>query len=288
MKDTKKILCTGSAGFICSHIVEKYEANGHKVISLDKKDSKIPFKDFYKIDLSEITKDELVIFLQYHNIEVINHHAAQIDVRESIKSPAHDANENIINTLKLLEASVEAGVKRFIFASSGGAIDGSEFPSSPYGIAKLTIEKYLKFFSRHYNIETIVLRYSNAYGPRQTDGVIPIFINKLLNNDKVYVNGGAQTRNFIYIDDIAEANYQALFCTQGLYDVSSDKSVSVNQVLSILQGLIDSKSEIVYNKYVEGEVLESNLPCSNFSFQTNLQEGLKQTISYIKRGLYEL
>jgi len=282
-----KTLIVGSAGFIGSHIYEKYKAAGHEVIRIDRKHEHHSPKDgLYSLDLGLVTYSNLLQILK--GVEVVNHLAAQIDVRESIRSPSQDAHQNIMLSLKLLEASIEAGVKRFIFSSSGGAIDNSEFPTSPYGIAKLTIEKYLNFYQKQHNLETVVLRYSNVYGPRQRDGVISLFIPKLLKNQPITINGdGSQTRDFVFVKDVAEANNIALTCQSGIYTISSGSSISIKETTEQLIKLCSSTSEVTYGISQKGEILESNLQSSGpkgWEATTSLEDGLKQTIEYYKQN----
>lgn len=279
-----RILLTGSNGFIGSHIYEKYKQQGHQVTRLDRTHINCTSPDTYLCDLGVISYCNLVEILK--DVDIVNHHAAQIDVRASIKSPILDIQQNVMITLKLLEASIQAGVKRFIFASSGGAINNSELPDSPYGISKLTAEKYLNFYNKHHNLETVILRYSNVYGPRQTGGVIPIFISKLLKNQPITINGdGSQTRDFIFVKDIAEVNNLALTCNSGTYNISSGHSISISQLTEELTKLCNSNSEIINGSAIEGEIIDSiltpNSP-NNWTSSVSFKDGLKQTIEYYK------
>jgi UDP-glucose 4-epimerase len=280
-----KILVTGGAGFVGSHVVDFYVKEGHEVIILDKQlpRHKNLKATYYLKDLSTIETGDLLSILD--GVEVVNHHAAQVDVRKSISNPFYDANENISNTLKLLQCCVaSSNVKRFIFASSGGAIAGSEFPSSPYGISKLTIEKYLHFFKEHYKLDNVILRYSNLYGPRQQGGVIPIFARKLLNNEAITINGGDQLRDFAFIEDVAKLNNIALVVDPGLYNVCSNKSYSIKEVAQIMKDICPNSTSIIqYNPYISGEVMHSNLQSDvGWDSKTPLQEGLEKTIEYWK------
>lgn len=277
-----KILVTGGSGFVGSHIVDSYVDEGHEVIVLDKqapRHKNLKATYFLK-DLSDIETGDLLSILD--GVEVVNHHAAQVDVRKSISNPFYDANENIANTLKLLQCCVASGAKRFIFASSGGAIANSELPSSPYGIAKLTIEKYLHFFKEHYKLPSVILRYSNIYGPRQQGGVVSIFARKLADNETIVVNGGNQFRDFIYVDDVSKLNIKALTADPGLYSVSADISYSIKEVLDKMQQLCPSStSQIQYNPYVTGEVMNSQFkPSDGWWAKTPLHMGLEKTIEY--------
>lgn len=279
-----KILITGAAGFIGSHIVDKYVEEGHEVYCLDKSDFPDDWDHVQRPGLSKDLKDwsreELISRLS--SFDVVNHHAAAIDLRQSLEDPCNDAWINIGMTIKLLDCCVKAGVKRFIYASSGGAIDNSEFPESPYGIAKLSSEKYLNFFNKHHGLETVSLRYSNVYGPRQKGGVVSIFIPKLLKNEQITINGGGQLRDFIHVSDVAEVNNLALTCDSGIYTISSGTSVSIDLLATDLKALCNSNSAIIRNPTIEGEVMVSRLTPSypaGFTPKFNLLEGLRNTIS---------
>jgi UDP-glucose 4-epimerase len=219
-----KILVTGGAGFIGSHIVNAYIDGGHDVIVIDNLSSgemKLvnPKAKFYNLD---IHSPKVKTILEREKITVINHHAAQISVSASVSDPLFDANSNIIGTLQLLQNAVSCGVEKFIFASTGGAMYGEQktFPAneehpcqplSPYAISKLCAEKYINYFGTHYDLNTAVLRYSNVYGPHQNPhgeaGVVAIFCERLLKGQQPIINGdGEQTRDFVYVQDIVKAN----------------------------------------------------------------------------------
>ena len=199
-KDSMKILVTGGAGFIASQIVDAYIAEGHNVTIIDDLSTGIeeninPAAKFYKLSMSE---PEIIDLFKEEKFDLLNHHAAQIDVRKSVSDPLFDANTNILGTINLLQSCVRTGVKKIIFASTGGAIYGEQefFPAdeahpttpiSPYGITKLTIEKYLYFYRLEHKLNYTILRYANVYGPRQNPfgeaGVVAIFTNKLLKGE---------------------------------------------------------------------------------------------------------
>lgn len=280
-----KILVTGAGGFIGSHIVDKYLQQGHQVIGLDKNLSFQSVRSNYtqiQADLKSIDRDTLVKLLK--DVDVINHHAAQVDVRVSIDNPCEDAWVNIGMTIKLLECAVKANVRRFIFASSAGAIDQGN-PSSPYGIAKMSAEHYLRFFRNHHGLQVVTLRYSNVYGPRQSGGVISIFAKNMLKDQLVKINGGKQTRDFVFVKDVAEANQIALKCNPGQYNISTGTSFSIEEVANLISALSDSNSKIQYLPEIKGEVVNSFVYPDHpegWKAQTLLGEGLKQTIEYFK------
>jgi len=224
-----RILVTGGAGFIGSQVAEKFVQQGYQVVILDnlstgRKENVPEGTEFIEGD---ITDNRLVqeLFTR-HSFNAINHHAAQINVRYSVNDPSFDAQVNILGTINLLQASVKTGVKKFMFASTGGAIYGEQeyFPAdedhptnpvSPYGISKLAGEKYLNYFRLQYGLEIAIMRYANIYGPRQNPlgeaGVVAIFSHCLAGGKQVTINGnGRQTRDYTYVGDVVRANVLAL------------------------------------------------------------------------------
>jgi UDP-glucose 4-epimerase len=247
------ILVTGGAGFIGSHIVDAYIREGHRVVVLDnlstgKREQVHPDAAFYKMDLMD---PEVKDIFERENIEAINHHAAQISVTQSVADPAFDAKINIVGSLKLLELAVSHQVRKFIFASTGGALYGEQDyypadeahptqPMSPYGIAKLTVERYLNYYRENFNIQPTILRYSNVYGPRQDPhgeaGVVAIFCKQLLKDQQPVIFGdGEQTRDFVSVFDVVIANLKALSenC-KGTYNIGTGEETSVNAITASL------------------------------------------------------
>ena len=224
-----KILVTGGAGFIGSHVAEKFIALGHEVVILDNlstgaEDNIPPGAVFVEGDItSSSTVTDL--FGRKH-FDVVVHHAAQMNVRHSVEQPVFDAQVNILGTLNLLQEAVHTGVGKFMFASTGGAVYGEQeyFPAdeqhptnpvSPYGISKLSCEKYLSYYQIQFDLKTVIMRYANVYGPRQNPhgeaGVVAIFADKLVRGEPVIVNGdGLQTRDYVYVGDVVAANALAL------------------------------------------------------------------------------
>jgi len=224
-----RILVTGGAGFIGSHVAEKLLELGHQVVVLDDlstgSEENIP--DGVEFVKGDITDRQLVSELMGDTrFDVVNHHAAQMDVRGSVEDPSFDARVNILGTLNLLQSSIKTGVKKFMFASTGGAVYGEQdrFPAdedhptrpvSPYGISKLACEKYLFYYQVQYGLQTVIMRYANIYGPRQNPfgeaGVVAIFSHKLARGEQVTINGdGLQTRDYVYVGDVVAANLLAL------------------------------------------------------------------------------
>ncbi|MBI1818745.1 MAG: NAD-dependent epimerase/dehydratase family protein, partial [Nitrospirae bacterium] len=214
-----KVLVTGGAGFIGSHIVDRLIVEGHQAVVVDnlstgKKKNINRNANFYKLD---ILSPKLEKIIKKEKPDVISHHAAQIDVRRSVADPIFDAQVNILALIQLLEYGVKYGTKHIVFASSGGAVYGEQtefpapeshgtFPVSPYGITKLTGEKYLFYYRQNSGLDYTCLRYANVYGPRQDPfgeaGVVAIFTEKMLRNEPVIINGnGMQTRDYVFVDD---------------------------------------------------------------------------------------
>ncbi|NLJ49108.1 MAG: NAD-dependent epimerase/dehydratase family protein [Candidatus Atribacteria bacterium] len=268
-----QILVTGGAGFIGSHIVDAYLQEGHQVVVVDnlttgKKSNVHQAAILYPIDICSFK--ELEVVFQKHTFDVVNHHAAQINVRRSIEKPIFDAEINIIGSLNLFELCRKYGVKKCIFASSGGAIYGTPKqipvdenaitkPLSPYGIAKLSVEQYLDYYYQVWNLERVILRYGNVYGPRQDPqgeaGVISIFCNNILRGDPCVVFGdGWKTRDYVSVHDVASANLLALYSSADIYNIGTGLETSVNQLIDMLQKITLQNISITYDKDRKGEI----------------------------------
>ena len=222
-----KILITGGAGFIGSHLTDALIKKSHKVVIIDNlstglKQNINPKAKFYK---ASIQNKNIANILKKEKPKTVFHLAAQINLRTSIINPVFDAHVNILGSLNILDCCIKHNVKKFIFPSSAAVYGKTKTlpslekhptqPDSPYGLGKLTIEKYLKIFENIHNIKCTALRYANVYGPRQNilgeAGVIAIFVNKILNNKQCIINGkGTQTRDYVYVNDIVKANILAL------------------------------------------------------------------------------
>lgn len=278
-----KILVTGGAGFIGSHIVDAYIKHNHDVVILDnlssgKKENLNPNAKFYQMDL--LDPDVKTLF-QKENIEIINHHAAQSSVNCSVSDPVFDANSNIIGSLKLLSHAVSFGIKKVIFASTGGAIYGDQdqlpasedlscHPPSPYGISKFSVENYLAFYKNTLNLNTVVFRYSNVFGPRQDPfgeaGVVAIFCNLLARGQSPIIYGdGEQTRDFVSVSDVVRANLLILNAEgSGLFNVGTGKEISVNDLTKRLLKVSGQEVEIKYGPARQGEQKRSSIDYRKF------------------------
>jgi len=299
------ILVTGGAGFIGSHIVDAYIREGHRVVVLDnlstgKREQVHPNVTFYKNDLMDA---EVKDIFEKENIEAINHHAAQISVTQSVADPAFDAEINIVGSLKLLELASSHKVRKFIFASTGGALYGEQDyypadeehpkqPLSPYGIAKLTVERYLHYYQENFDIQPTILRYSNVYGPRQDPhgeaGVVAIFCKQMLKDQNPVIFGdGEQTRDFISVFDVVNANVKALseHC-KGTYNIGTGKETSVNTIAASLIKASGKTLSPQHNPPRMGEQPRSAIDYGKFNrahgWQPTqaLDEGLKDTFDF--------
>lgn len=307
MSDFKKVLVTGGAGFIASHVVDLLIGKGLHVSVVDnlssgKRENLNNAAAFYE---SDIRDSDMVKIIGDVNPDVIIHHAAQISVRVSVNDPGYDASINILGSLNLLEASVKSGVKKFIFASTGGAIYGEQdyFPAdelhpvrpiSPYGIAKLSVEKYLFYYKEVYGLDYVALRYSNVYGPRQDPhgeaGVVAIFSQKMLANEQAVINGdGKQTRDFVYVKDIAEANLSVLKGNvSGEINIATGLETTVNELFRVTNNIVGREIEEVHGPSMKGEQLRSVLNWSlakktlNWEPRINLEDGLRETVDYFR------
>ena len=273
-----RILLTGGAGFICSWVAENYLKEKHEVLIYDNLSSgtvkNIPQDaEFIEGDIRDYCMLEEA-FKKFRP-EVINHHAAQINVRVSVDDPVVDAETNIIGSINLLQLSVKYNISKFIFASTGGAIYGEpsiipadeltyKQPLSPYGTSKLCVENYLNYYNKIYNLDFTALRYSNVYGERQNPhgeaGVVAIFCTNILNGTGCKIFGsGEQTRDYVHCNDIARANVLSLHSVSGIYNIGTSVSTSVNDIVTKLKDLsgIDFKSEHV--PAISGEVSHISL-----------------------------
>ncbi len=300
-----KILVTGGAGFIGSHISDALLAGGHEVHIIDDlsggKLENIPAGTaFYELDIRSETASRLVID---HRFDVLIHHAAQMDVRKSVADPAFDADVNIIGFLSLMEAARKSGLQKVVFASTGGAMYGEPEsapqdenhpvrPVSPYGIAKFATEKYLHFYNVAYGIEYVALRYGNVFGPRQNPhgeaGVIAIFAERMLKDEPVFVNGsGEQTRDYVYVSDVVQANIAALeHDGSGVFNIGTGIETDVNHLFRQIKTLTGSTIPERHADAKPGEQMRSVLGCDRAANQlgwhptVSIDEGLGYTVDW--------
>lgn len=304
-----RILVTGGAGFIGSHVAEALIEASHTVAVLDNLSSgrreNLPKESrFFEVDVTD--KEELEKVFSELKPEIVDHHAAQISVNRSVREPCFDAGQNILGTINLLEASARHGVKRFIFASTGGALYGDApsissnedtpvIPLAPYGIAKASAEHYIRFFWNEYGIEPVVLRYANVYGPRQDPygeaGVVAIFSLKALSGEGCVIYGtGDQTRDFVYVKDVARANLAAVDGKPGTYNIGTGIETSINKLFSEFEKL-EGSLKVSHDAARPGEVFRSVLDVSRagndlcWQPQVNLSDGIRQTYTWFKEKI---
>jgi UDP-glucose 4-epimerase len=300
-----KVLVTGGAGFIGSHVTDWLIASGIEVVVLDNLSSgkRASVNPQARLCEADICGEELHAFFAQERFDCVDHHAAQMNVRRSVEDPVFDARVNILGSLNLLQAAIATGVKKFVFASTGGAIYGEQLtfpademhqtcPMSPYGVAKLAVEKYLAFYEAVYGLPYTALRYANVYGPRQDPhgeaGVVAIFSQHLLAHQPTIINGnGEQTRDFIYVDDVVRANVLAVTTDlRGLYNVGTGIETSVNVLYASLTKHANSTLAPRYGPPKAGEQRRSVLDCRKLQAATNwaptifFDEGLRRTVAY--------
>lgn len=302
-----KILVTGGAGFIGSHISDAYLAAGHEVMVLDDlstgKEENVPAGA--KFVLGDICTDVAEEAIRTFRPEILNHHAAQMDVRRSVADPAFDARVNLLGMLRLLEAGRQNGLRKVIFASSGGAGYGEHdyFPAdekhpirpvSPYGVAKMATEMYLHFYRVQYGIDYTALRYANVYGPRQNShgeaGVVAIFAKRLLQGQLAIINGdGLQTRDFVYVGDIVKANLAALERGSGMgINIGTGIENDINTVFRRLLELSGSSQKEMHVDAAAGEqrrsVLENRMAFDELGWypEVSLEDGLALSMAFFR------
>lgn len=302
-----KVLVTGGAGFIGSHLVDRLVQEGNEVVVIDNlstgKRKQVNKKaQFYKMDIRSKRIER--VFRKERPLIVV-HLAAQMNVRLSTEDPVFDAEVNILGTINLLEHAVKNGVRKVSFASSGGAVYGEQevFPAaeshrtdplSPYGISKLAGEKYLAYYTNTTGLRHAIMRFGNVYGPRQEPegeaGVIAIFSKLMLDGGQPIINGtGKQTRDFVYVDDVVES----LMVTmdediQGIFNVGTGQEATVNECYGIIKELTNSSCKDLYGAAKKGEQFRSVLDVRklregfDWEPQVSLAEGLKMTVEFFK------
>ncbi len=305
-----KILVTGGAGFIGSHVVDTFIANGHEVVVVDdlstgRRSNLNPAATFYQID---IRSDELAEVFEKEKPQIVDHHAAQMDVRRSVVDPLFDADVNVLGSIKLIELARQHKVERFIYISTGGAVYGEpEYlpcdeahpinPICPYGASKHTVEHYLYMYHELYDMDYVVLRYPNVYGPRQDPhgeaGVVAIFTGLMLKGDQVVINGdGDQERDFVYVGDCAKANLLAVTTENSntIFNLGEGKATTVNDVYRELKKITNYQLSAVHGPAKVGETrriyLEAKKAAQELDWlpSVGLGDGLTKTVEYFKEA----
>lgn len=301
-----RILVTGGCGFIGSHLVDRLVRDAHEILVVDnlstgKEENLNREAEFHKLD---VQSPELLRVFQNSKIEIVFHLAAQIDVRKSIKEPLFDAGSNILGTINVLECCRRTGVKKVVFASSGGVIYGNTErpakegdlpnPLSPYGVAKLAGEGYLKCYAEWHALRFMALRFANVYGPRQDPlgeaGVVAIFANRVIEEESPTIYGfGKMVRDYVHVDDVVHAIVLAMENGENeILNIGTGVGTSVDQLFSKMKRITGFQKEAVYEPKRAGE-LDRNILNSekarevlNWIPKVSLEEGLKKTIGWFR------
>jgi UDP-glucose 4-epimerase len=304
-----RILVTGGAGFIGSHVVDRFIERGHEVAVLDNLSSGFrglvnPAARLHETDLTDAAAVERC-FAEFRP-EVVDHHAAQIDVRRSVDDPVFDAGTNIVGALGLLQACTRHGVRKFVYASTGGALYGEGRrlpateehpvnPESPYGVSKHTLEHYLYLWKLLHGLDYTVLRYPNVYGPRQNPhgeaGVNAIFIRLMLEGKRPRIFGsGEQVRDYLYVMDVVQANELALALGSGeMVNLGTGIGTSVNDIFRELKAILGFAGEPLYEAARPGEVQRIYLDATRakqvlgWTPRMSFRDGLAETVEWSRR-----
>jgi UDP-glucose 4-epimerase len=305
-----KVLVTGGAGFIGSHVVDKLLGNNFEVVVVDDLSTGHEYNlnsaaTFYKVDIrspqmAEIFKKECPDF--------VDHHAAQMDVRKSVADPLFDADVNVRGSINLIECARQYGVKHFVYISTGGAVYGEPVylpcdedhpinPICPYGASKHSVEHYLYMYHTNYGLNYTVLRYPNVYGPRQDPhgeaGVVAIFTGKMLKGEQCVINGdGENTRDYVYVGDCTQGNLLALTVEHksGIYNLGSGIPTSVNQIFQTLKKITGYPLPEMHGPAKLGETryiyLKADKAQRELGWQPtwDLEKGLKHTVESLQIG----
>jgi UDP-glucose 4-epimerase len=305
-----KVLLTGGAGFIGSHVADLYLANGYDVVIVDNLSTGHlanvnPAAKFYEMDIRSAALED--VFAR-ERPDIVNHHAAQMDVRRSVAEPLYDSDVNIRGSINVLECARKYGVQHFIYISSGGAVYGEPvylpcdenhpiMPLCPYGASKHSVEHYLYMYAVNFGLKYTIIRYPNVYGPRQDPGgeagVVAIFIGRMLSGQQTVINGdGDQERDYVYVGDCAQANLLALSTTKGneIYNLGSGHGTSVNAIFDRLKSVTRYQGDAIHGPAKVGETrriyLDARKAHVELGWQPTvaLETGLNQTVKYFRMG----
>ena len=319
MSESLRVVVTGGAGFIGSHVVDAYLSRGHEVWVVDNLSSgrRENLAPEARLLVADVASDEVRDLFREVRPDIVNHHAAQIDVRVSVEDPARDARTNVLGLLNLTEAAREVGTRRFVYVSSGGVVYGEpevrptpeetpKLPLSPYGVTKLSGEYYLNYYRRVHGMEYVALRYSNVFGPRQDPhgeaGVVAIFCNRLLAGEGLTIFGdGEQTRDYVFVRDVAAANMLASEMTlppleEGVggldevaFNVGTGLATSVNRLADALEEIAGLHPGRDYRAGRPGELRHSTLEAAKlrgrgWSPQFTIMQALQETFQHIEQN----
>jgi len=305
-----KVLITGGAGFIGSNIADRLIELGYEVVILDnlatgKKENINSSAKFCKFDIRD---KALIDIFNSEKPDVVIHNAAQLSVRISVEDPLYDAEVNVLGGLNVFNCSMQAEVKKVVFASSGGTVYGEQqyFPAdekhstnpvSPYGVAKLASENYLYYFHKEYGLDYMALRYANIYGPRQDPlgeaGVVAIFSNKMIKGTSPVINGdGGQTRDYVFVGDAVDANIRAIESSfTGAINIGTSQETNVNELFAILRNISGKSIEEIHGPAKPGEqyrsVLDYKLANEILGWEPSvpIKDGLKITYEWFEKNM---
>ncbi len=304
-----KVLVTGGAGFIGSHVVDAFLADGHEVVVVDdlstgRASNLNPAARFYKLDIRD---PGLAAVFEQERPDIVDHHAAQMDVRKSVADPLFDADVNVRGSINLLECARRYGVRKVVYISTGGAVFGEPVylpcdeahpidPICQYGVSKHVVEHYLYVYRHLYGLDYAVLRYPNVYGPRQNPhgeaGVVAIFTGRMLADEPITINGtGDQARDFVYVADCAQANVLAA-CSEhtGLYNIGCGEPTTVNMLFEELSRVTGYQHPANFGPAKAGETskiyLDSRRAQADLGWRplVGLNEGLSKTVDYSRQN----
>jgi len=302
-------LVTGGAGFIGSHIVDALATQGCTATVFDDLSSgkRENLGAGIALTVGDVRDKEAVETAVSKGVDCVFHLAAQIDVRKAVEDPGFDAQVNVGGTINVLNACVEAHARRFVMSSTGGALYGEPSalpageqsviqPLSPYGVSKYCAEQYIGYFHRAYGLETVILRYANAYGPRQDPkgeaGVVGIFARRILLGQPCVVYGdGEQTRDFVFVDDVAQANMLAMQGPLGTFNIGTGVETSLNQLLAAFGHVVGHPVARQYAPARTGEVQRIALNAEKAGHDlgwkpsVSLEDGLAQTLAWVRQTL---
>ena len=311
-ENIKKILITGGAGFIGSHIADRFDEEGYEIIIVDnlvggKEDNIKHLKNykFYNVDIRN--REELEkVFSENKNILYVFHEAAQVSVSVSINDVYYDADENIIGLINVLDMCRKYEVKKILFAGTAAAYGIPESsvskenskisPIAPYGLSKVFGEHYIRMYNSLFGLNYVIFRYSNVYGPRQSAhgeaGVVSIFNDKIRADEEVFIDGdGEQTRDFIYVKDVANANYLAAVenSVNITMNVSTNEKTSINELFNTMKKYLGYKKDVNYRSPRVGDIRDSKLDNTllktntSWNYKYSLDDGLKEYSEFQKK-----
>lgn len=302
-------MVTGGAGFIGSHVADALLEKGAVVTVFDDLSSgkRENVGAGIALTVGDVRDEKAVPAALSDGVDCVFHLAAQIDVRKAVEDPGLDAQVNVGGTINVLSACVEAHVRRFVMSSTGGALYGEPStlpateqsairPLSPYGVSKYCAEQYIEYFHRMYGLGTVILRYANVYGPRQNPrgeaGVVGIFARRILLDESCIVYGdGEQTRDFVFVDDVAHANMLTMQGPLGTFNIGTGVETSLNQLLAAFEHVVGHPVARQHEPARGGEVQRITLDASEATLRlgwhptVSLEEGLTQTLEWVRTCL---